>query len=340
MSRSSNKPTSLKCSKAGNVTLMRASQSGCRGWRRSCAVALSMRPMYVRTASPCARRGTTKWRSSGRELLRSSTIRSPPCASTAASNRSTADSRSTRSSGCSPPVTVMPRLRNLAATSAAAAARSLWSSSLAMPMLPLPSIFRETVVRITIEPPLPRLLGSDHGVSGRPRMLGGMLVGRAVAAQRRAALLAGAQMHPLRLDLHALGALPALGMSHGGDRLEVNAARVGHRAPRLFVQHLVDGGDRDRSLPDGGRRPLDAPAPDVAHREHAGQARFQEMRRPGQRPVRGGQILRGQIRARLDEATGIEREAALEPRGTGSGARHGKDVADALRLLPARLVVP
>ena len=64
------------------------------------------------------------------------------------------------------------------------------------------------------------------------------------------------------------------------------------------------------------------------------------MRRPGQRPVRGGQILRGQIRARLDEAAGIEREAALEPRGTGPGARHGEDVADALRLLPARLVVP
>src|SRR3989441_673400 len=39
MSRSSSKPTSLKCSKAGNVTLMLASQSGCRGWRRSCAVA-------------------------------------------------------------------------------------------------------------------------------------------------------------------------------------------------------------------------------------------------------------------------------------------------------------
>src|SRR5207237_3043025 len=229
--------------------------------------------------------------------------------------------------------------RSPAATSGGAAARSLWASSFSMPMFLLPSICRETVVRITIEPPRPRLLGSDHGVSARPRMLGGMLVGRAVAAQRGAALLAGAQMHPLRVDLHALGALPALAVSHRSDRLEMNAARVGHRAPRLFVQHLVDGGDRDRSLPDGGRRPLDAPAPDVAHREHAGQTGFQEMRRPGQRPVRGGQILRGQIRPRLDEATAVEGEAALEPRGTGSGARHGKDVADALRLLAARLVV-
>src|SRR5439155_1309890 len=36
------------------------SPSGRRGWRRSRAVASSMRPMYARTASACARRGTTK----------------------------------------------------------------------------------------------------------------------------------------------------------------------------------------------------------------------------------------------------------------------------------------
>src|SRR5438105_15213342 len=60
-----------------------------------------------------------------------------------------------------------------------------------------------------------------------------MLVGRAVAAQRRAALLAGAQMHPLRADLHALGELPALAVSDGADCLEMNAACVGQREPRL-----------------------------------------------------------------------------------------------------------
>src|SRR2546430_7122700 len=278
MSRSSNKPTSLKCSKAGKVTLMLASQSGCRGWRRSCAVASSMRPMYVRTASPWARRGTTKWRSSGRELFRSSTIKSPPCASTVASNRSTADNRSTRSSELSPPVTATPRLRSRADTSAAAAARSLWASSLAMPMLLPASIFREHVVRVTVQPPLARLLQRHHRVLGGAGVLRGMLVGRAVAAQRRAALLAGSQMHPLRADLHALGALPALAVSHGGDRLEMLAACIGHREPRLLVQYLVDGGDRDRSLADGGRRALDAAAPHVAHREHAGQAGFQDMR--------------------------------------------------------------
>src|SRR5947207_1235412 len=299
-----------------------------------------MRPMYARTASRGTRRGITKRRSSGRELFRSSTIKSPPCASTAASNRSTADNRSTRSSGLSPPVTATPRLRSRVDTSAAAAARSLWASSLAMPMLLPASIFREHVVRITVQPPLARLLRRHHRVLGGAGVLRGMLVGRAVAAQRRAALLAGSQMHPLRADLHALGALPALAVSHGGDRLEMLAACIGHREPRLLVQHLVDGGDRDRSLPDGGRRALDAAAPHVAHREHAGQAGFQDMRRAGQRPMRRRQVVRGEIRAGLDEAAGIECEAALEPRRAGSGARHGEDVANALRLLPARLVVP
>src|SRR5207244_83709 len=49
-----------------------------------------MRPIYARTASACARRGRTKWRSSGWARFKSSTIRSPPAASTVASNRSTA----------------------------------------------------------------------------------------------------------------------------------------------------------------------------------------------------------------------------------------------------------
>src|SRR5256885_13076939 len=183
-----------------------------------------MRRMYAGKAAPCARRGTTKWRSSGRELFKSSTIKSPPCASTAASKRSTADSRSTSASEFSAPVTAIPRLRSRAATSAAAAARSSNSSSLSMPTPPA-SVFRELVVRITIQPPLPRLLRGDHRMTGGAGVLGGMLVGRAVAAQRGAALLARSQVDPVRADLHALGALPALGVPHGRDRTEVSAAR-------------------------------------------------------------------------------------------------------------------
>src|SRR5207245_1557336 len=46
-------------------------------------------------------------------------MRSPPCDSTTASNRSTAESRSARSSALSPPVTAPPRRRNRSATAAA-----------------------------------------------------------------------------------------------------------------------------------------------------------------------------------------------------------------------------
>src|SRR5437879_10650995 len=58
-------------------------QSGCRGWRRSSTAASSIRTMYARTASPRARRGTTKWRSSGCVLFKPSTNKSQPCTPTA-----------------------------------------------------------------------------------------------------------------------------------------------------------------------------------------------------------------------------------------------------------------
>src|SRR5207249_10487982 len=72
-----------------------------------------------------------------------------------------------------------------------------------------------------------------------------MLVGGAVATQRGAALLAGAQVDPLRAQLHALGALPPLGVPHGGDLSEMSAASVGHGRPRLWDHdHRVrDPGD-------------------------------------------------------------------------------------------------
>src|SRR5213593_1899083 len=72
-------------------------------------------------------------------------------------------------------------------------------------------------------------------MSGRTRMLGGMTVGGAVAAQGGAALLARAQMDPLCPDLHALGAFPVLGVPHRGDRSEMGAAGVGHRRPLVLV---------------------------------------------------------------------------------------------------------
>ena len=75
----------------------------------------------------------------------------------------------------------------------------------------------------------------------------------------------------------------------------------------------MDEGDRDRSLAHCRRHALDIAAPDVADREHAGQTRFEKMGRPGERPMRGGQIFLRQIRPGLDEPFGIERDASIEP---------------------------
>ena len=86
----------------------------------------------------------------------------------------------------------------------------------------------------------------------------------------------------------------------------------------LFVQDLVDEGDGDRSFADGRRHTLDVACPHVADREHAGQARFEQMRRARQRPMRGGQVVLGQVGPGLDEPLGIERDAAVEPARVGS----------------------
>ena len=59
----------------------------------------------------------------------------------------------------------------------------------------------------------------------------------------------------------------------------------------LFVQRLMYEGHRDRPLAHCGGDPFDIAAPDVADREHAGQTGFEEMGSPGERPMRGRQIL-------------------------------------------------
>src|SRR5205823_12471307 len=94
------------------------------------------------------------------------------------------------------------------------------------------------------------------------------------------------------------------------------------------MEHLMDEGDGDRAFADSGRDALDAAAPNVAHCEHSGQTRFQQMRRPDQRPARRGQLFLCQVWPRLDEAVRIERETALEPACTWNRASHDKDVFD------------
>lgn len=55
------------------------------------------------------------------------------------------------------------------------------------------------------------------------RMFAGVTISRRVAAQRRAALLAGAEMNPRVADLHTLRAFANFRLLHGGDGFDVRA---------------------------------------------------------------------------------------------------------------------
>ena len=59
----------------------------------------------------------------------------------------------------------------------------------------------------------------------------------------------------------------------------------------LFVKRLMYEGHHDRPLAHCGGDPFDIAAPDIADREHAGQTGFEVMGSPGERPMRGRQIL-------------------------------------------------
>ena len=65
-------------------------------------------------------------------------------------------------------------------------------------------------------------------------VLGRVAVRRVVAAARRAALLAGPEVDPIRAGLHALLALPALGMFDGRDSADMRAALVCHARQYAF----------------------------------------------------------------------------------------------------------
>src|SRR6185503_3729772 len=87
------------------------------------------------------------------------------------------------------------------------------------------SVFDEGVIRIAIEPALASFTGRDYRMATRFRMSSGVAIGRAVAAQRRPAVLTGSQVDPLRFDLDALFAHVSLRVLDGGNGLNVLAGR-------------------------------------------------------------------------------------------------------------------
>jgi len=87
------------------------------------------------------------------------------------------------------------------------------------------SILDERVVRIAKQPALARLGRGDHRMTRRVRVLGGMTVGRVVAAPCPAALLAGTQVNPGAAHLDAVLAFLSFGQPGLGDGLDMGTAR-------------------------------------------------------------------------------------------------------------------
>jgi hypothetical protein len=81
------------------------------------------------------------------------------------------------------------------------------------------SIFDEGLVWIAVQPMFARLRRSDHRMSTGVRMLAGVLIRRAVAAQRDSTRLARPEMHPKGTDLHAFFAFATMRLL---DRLNLN----------------------------------------------------------------------------------------------------------------------
>src|ERR1051325_7629013 len=82
------------------------------------------------------------------------------------------------------------------------------------------SVFREGVVRKAVEPALADFCRRDHRMVAGSRVLRGVSVWRAVAAQGAATLLACSEVHPLGAALHALCAFASRRLLHGRYRAD------------------------------------------------------------------------------------------------------------------------
>src|SRR5438034_5879948 len=92
------------------------------------------------------------------------------------------------------------------------------------------SILYVRLVLVAIEPALAGLGRRDHGVGARLRVLARVFVRRGIAAERPAAALTGAEVHPFGSDADALLAFTFLGQFHILDLLEMGARRGFHRS--------------------------------------------------------------------------------------------------------------
>src|SRR5260370_7501136 len=98
--------------------------------------------------------------------------------------------------------------------------------------------------------------------------------------------------------------------------------------------------DCNRSLSNSRRNAFDIAAANIAHREHAGLTRFEEVRKADKWPACGGQILRRQVWSGLDESFGVQRNTPIQPVRIGPRSSHDEHVADVVGLDLPRLIVP
>src|SRR5689334_7928229 len=99
--------------------------------------------------------------------------------------------------------------------------------------------------------------------------------------------------------------------------------------------------DSDGAFADGGGHPFDIATSHIAGREDPRLTRFEQMRRPGQRPLRLCEIVACEIGTGLDESLLVERETAREPARVRHGAGHHEYLLNRVRLdLAGALVAP
>ena len=92
------------------------------------------------------------------------------------------------------------------------------------------SIFSEGLIWIAVQPTLSWLRRRDHWMSTSVRMFAGVLIRRAVAAQRDSTCLARPQMNPVAADLYAFFAFATMRLLDrlNRDRIQMRTASRTH----------------------------------------------------------------------------------------------------------------
>src|SRR6266513_3294287 len=164
------------------------------------------------------------------------------------------------------------------------------------------------------------------------RMFAGVAISRRVAAQRRAALLAGAEMNPRVADLHTLPAFANFRLLHGSDCFDVRAN--GHwfltrASARCFLTVLsrsgeghLHAGDSHAAFAHGSGATFDRPRADIARSKNGRQAGLEWAGRPFVLFPSGR--VRNE-RTCFDKSFFVALDLEWQPLCAWSGADHGKN---------------